>query len=59
VAIWLGGLILVGAVAAWRSVIWTLEVLARRTSRDGVVAGSPEAAAGGPPVVEGGGAAAR
>lgn len=35
VAIWLGGLILVGAVAAWRSVMWTLEVLARGPDRAG------------------------
>lgn len=34
-AIWLGGLILVGAVAAWRSVMWTLEVLVRETDRAG------------------------
>lgn len=31
VAVWMGGLVLVGAVAAWRSVTWTYEVLARKT----------------------------
>ncbi len=32
VAVWIGGLVLVGAVAAWRSVLWTYEVLARRAA---------------------------
>lgn len=32
VTAWVGGLVLIGAAAAWRSVLWTDEVLARRSS---------------------------